>query len=201
VRDVPVLDDDFNCTEDYCDEVLDRVFHIPNDSRCDNGDPCTVDSCLGAGGEVGSGCFREQITLCDGDGGDGCCPDGCTPLNDGDCIILDYDDYLDPDMGVEGGDHLTYPHPEVFCGGVGEPECSHFLDDGIRYPDSSVDEFSVPTISGDWRTFWLSLSELSAASKFSVWVYDSEGVGEFEANIWIDERWLGKKVLNSFYLQ
>ena len=32
----PVIDDGVDCTEDFCDEVNDRVINRPNDTRCDN---------------------------------------------------------------------------------------------------------------------------------------------------------------------
>lgn len=40
--DAPVLDDRISCTTDTCDEDLDAIVHLPNDSQCDDGDSCTL---------------------------------------------------------------------------------------------------------------------------------------------------------------
>ncbi len=61
-----------------------------DDSNCDDGDPCTTDTCNDAGTSTSS-CSHTQITNCIDN--DGCCPDGCvadpsSPKYDKDCSAV-----------------------------------------------------------------------------------------------------------------
>lgn len=50
-----VVNDNVGCTTDYCDEDLDSVFHVANDSYCDDGIWCTgTETC-----NITSGCVTE----------------------------------------------------------------------------------------------------------------------------------------------
>ncbi len=54
------------------------------DIDCDDGNACTIDSCVPFNGdECNKTCTYTQITQCIND--DGCCPAGCSYLNDNDC--------------------------------------------------------------------------------------------------------------------
>lgn len=53
----PALEDGNVCTVDQCDEAEDKVVHVPEDTLCDDEDPCTIDSC---GSETG--CTYEAFT-------------------------------------------------------------------------------------------------------------------------------------------
>ena len=53
-----------------------------SDSDCDDGDPCTIDTCVNPG-TPSAYCLHEPIVSC-GDS-DGCCPPGCDYTTDNDC--------------------------------------------------------------------------------------------------------------------
>jgi len=52
------------------------------DSDCDDGNECTINSCMYSG-EPKAFCYKSKIDECDD--GDGCCPSGCTIDEDDDC--------------------------------------------------------------------------------------------------------------------
>ncbi len=54
-----VIDDGIECTIDLCDESLNVVLHIPDDSACDDGDPETTDIC-----DPESGCLHIPVSSC-----------------------------------------------------------------------------------------------------------------------------------------
>ena len=60
----PVLSDEIECTVDECDEENDMVLHGPDDSLCNDDDPCTDDVCA-----PGAGCgYSFNAAQCeDGD--------------------------------------------------------------------------------------------------------------------------------------
>ena len=43
----PIVDDAVDCTVDACDEILDVVTHLTDNSKCDDGNLCTEDTCDG----------------------------------------------------------------------------------------------------------------------------------------------------------
>lgn len=53
-----------------------------NNADCDDHVGCTIDSCKNPGGET-SFCSNVPIDYCLDN--DGCCPSGCTEINDNDC--------------------------------------------------------------------------------------------------------------------
>jgi|GEM_PF-3099717 len=59
----PKLDDGIACTDDLCDEYNDEVYHLANETYCNDDNPCTTD-------------------VCDADCSDGTC--GCQHLNNTD---------------------------------------------------------------------------------------------------------------------
>jgi hypothetical protein len=70
----PTIDDGIDCTIDGCD-TLKGVFHVPNDARCEDGNPCRENFC-----DPNLGC--RFVSLCDD--GDPCTTDICTDA--GDCV-------------------------------------------------------------------------------------------------------------------
>ena len=50
---------------------------------CDDGITCTIDSCKNAGEGNLAFCVSQPIDFCQD--GDGCCPRGCSSVNDNDC--------------------------------------------------------------------------------------------------------------------
>ncbi len=74
------------------------------DSHCDDGEVCTTDIC-NSGGTCAATCDNQQIEGCTN--GDGCCPAGCTPLNDNDCVGPPDKEYLRYIARDESGVDLT----------------------------------------------------------------------------------------------
>ncbi|HVS13753.1 MAG TPA: hypothetical protein VMV46_07505 [Thermoanaerobaculia bacterium] len=62
---------------DTCDGTGTCVSGMQKD--CNDADACTIDSC----NPIDGVCAHEPITICQG--GDGCCPAGCSEGNDSDC--------------------------------------------------------------------------------------------------------------------
>ena len=123
VGDMPSPDDGIDCTEDLCDEELDKYVHIPHSSMCQDDDECTANVC-----DEQSGCLSFPIDCDDGDPGtiDSCDPllgclhdlvpcddsDACTQdlvdVQTGECVHLEKkcnddsvctQDSCDPDVG------------------------------------------------------------------------------------------------------
>lgn len=67
----PDCDDEISCTEDACNEAIDACENLPNDALCEDGNPCTGDTCHPA-----TGC----VNACNAVGPeDPCCEDpACT---------------------------------------------------------------------------------------------------------------------------
>ncbi len=61
-------------------------------SSCDDGNACTADSLIGSGLACTASCQHTAITRCQG--GDGCCPAGCSFASDSDCAAPP------PDLGT-----------------------------------------------------------------------------------------------------
>jgi len=78
-------DTDVDCSP-YCGNgQLDTGETCDGDcpTNCNDGNPCTVDILTGSASNCSSACSYEHITECAS--GDGCCPQGCSAKNDGDC--------------------------------------------------------------------------------------------------------------------
>ena len=57
----PVVDDDVDCTDDMCSKDDQKVYHLPNNTYCDDGNPCTDDVC-----DPAQGCVNAPNSdLCD----------------------------------------------------------------------------------------------------------------------------------------
>ncbi len=57
----PSVDDSIECTSDSCDESLDKVVHLPDNTQCADDNPCTDDSC-----DPASGCKNTaNVASCD----------------------------------------------------------------------------------------------------------------------------------------
>jgi len=54
------VDDGISCTDDSCDETLDVVLNVANDTNCDDFNDCTADSC-----DAVLGCAHETIEGCE----------------------------------------------------------------------------------------------------------------------------------------
>jgi hypothetical protein len=52
----------------------------------DDGDRCTADQMTGDASTCDAACRHVPITACSGAAADACCPTGCTPANDADCM-------------------------------------------------------------------------------------------------------------------
>jgi formylglycine-generating enzyme required for sulfatase activity len=91
--DVPLLDDGIGCTVDSCNEETNQVDHLPFNAECDDGNPCTEDTCSpGAEGDDGNGCLHTAI---DDGPHDGCiAEDVCTTGGAclaGQCVFMPFD--------------------------------------------------------------------------------------------------------------
>jgi len=180
--------DTFTCTNTLCYEPTDAVVNFPDDTKCDDGNVCTMDQCNPAHVDADpiTGCSPGfEIIWCLN--GDGCCPSGCNSANDNDCNI----DYLDPD-----GDILLVPSYPGCGPGYPDP-CFSKVDEGIRVP-SSVIEFDndISWFSGTYE-FSLSDTLLSDASKITVWAYEGDD-SDFYANLKVGGSELGEKFM-TFY--
>jgi hypothetical protein len=82
-------------------------------TSCDDGDPCTADALTGSASSCDAACSHTPITKCEG--GDGCCPAGCTNANDSDCQPLCGNGKVDKGET---------------CGEPGLPACPKSCDDG-----------------------------------------------------------------------
>ena len=54
-----------------------------DNADCDDGITCTIDSCKNAGDGNLAFCVNQPVDFCQD--GDGCCPRGCSSVNDNDC--------------------------------------------------------------------------------------------------------------------
>jgi len=95
----------------YDSGLLDTVCKTPNcsvDADCpdDDSNPCTVEACAD-GDTCSANCYIDQtITTCYDDIY-GCCPLGCTPANDPDCVGLPDKEYLRYVAFDESGNSLA----------------------------------------------------------------------------------------------
>jgi len=67
----PDCSDGIDCTIDSCNEDADECEHSADDSKCDDDDACTIDTC-----DPLTGCTYEDV---DCDDGDPCTEDSCDP--------------------------------------------------------------------------------------------------------------------------
>ena len=75
----PSCNDGFSCTNSSCDEVAQACVHTPNDALCEEGIPCTTNTCSpqSPGADPATGCLNTPVT----------CPPGevCDPIT-GNCV-------------------------------------------------------------------------------------------------------------------
>ena len=55
-------------------------------TSCDDGRDCTIDQMTGSSDECTLACSHTDIKICSGESADGCCPAGCDPDSDIDCV-------------------------------------------------------------------------------------------------------------------
>jgi hypothetical protein len=67
-----------------CDRGVTAGFQGFCPASCNDGDPCTADSASGTVESCTRACSYARTTACGT--GDACCPSGCDPRNDGDCL-------------------------------------------------------------------------------------------------------------------
>ncbi len=81
-------DDDSDCSETCGNGTVDPGELCDGDcpAECNDGMACTRDIFSGSASTCTAQCTYETITACQG--GDGCCPDGCTEANDSDCSCV-----------------------------------------------------------------------------------------------------------------
>lgn len=97
----PVVEDEYECTLDSCDEEADQIVHLPEDTLCDDQNVCSDDVCL-----VDAGC-ENTANMVDCDDNDPCTEDDfCTefecagaPKDCADGQFCNGDEECDPDTG------------------------------------------------------------------------------------------------------
>jgi len=109
----PCPSDGYSCTAEICNETAQSCSTDYDHLVCEDGNECTDDSCIGPGGDAGTGCNHSfntgpcddgdsctsgdmcssgacqpqaNITSCTDD--DGCCPSNCNESSDNDCSSL-----------------------------------------------------------------------------------------------------------------
>ncbi len=94
--------DDGDCSPTCGNGVLEAGETCDGDCpvSCDDGDVCTNDSLLGAAASCSARCEIVPVSVC-GDG-DGCCPDGCNSLEDGDCATVCGNGLVEADEACDG---------------------------------------------------------------------------------------------------
>jgi len=88
-------------------ETCDPISSCPTD--CIDGDPCTDDTMTGSPDNCNAACPHTEINLCDESGGDGCCPDACTPFTDIDCPAVCDNGVLEPGETCDDGTATPCP--------------------------------------------------------------------------------------------
>jgi hypothetical protein len=70
-------------TGENCDRAITAGHQGACLSTCDDANACTVDNASGSAEGCTRSCVHQLVTACLA--GDGCCPPGCSAVNDGDC--------------------------------------------------------------------------------------------------------------------
>ncbi len=123
--------------------VLRTGFWVPSwckeDSRCDDGDDCTVDTCAQGNPEAeGDGCVHEYRVVLFADIAPGFCPPTC-PQPDVDDIMCLLDDFRDG-PAVDGCESSVYSTDLAPCGGDGLLD----LDDILAVLDAFAQVYACP---------------------------------------------------------
>ena len=126
----------FVCERNAC--VASEKNECQDSGDCDDGDPSTVDSCIGRP----KTCHHEQMIVCLSD--DGQCPEGCTAAEDNDCV----------EKSVE-----ELPEPEINKAPI--IESIDMTPTTLKIDDEFVIEATVNDAENDFLTVWLEVVELA----------------------------------------
>jgi hypothetical protein len=74
-------------------EICDFAAGCPGPETCGTNDACTKYAVTGRADQCSAACVAKPITMCVG--GDGCCPPGCTAVDDNDCQPICGDGVVD----------------------------------------------------------------------------------------------------------
>ncbi|HYC57644.1 MAG TPA: hypothetical protein VEL28_22110 [Candidatus Binatia bacterium] len=136
--------DSVGCTTDTCIELSDSCLNLPDDSLCNDQDPCTIDSC-----SVNLDCQNGELPDFDGDGAcdgfDNCplednpdqlnsdCRDGEFQTGGG-CVELGFDPLTDEHRGCCDGGDVCDPCPARQVQEDGSEQCNPERSGGITCP-------------------------------------------------------------------
>ncbi len=147
----------------YDETIHDKACQLVKKTDCDDGDPCTTDSCDGSNGQ----CQHVHVTFdLDGDGHYGPLP-GFAPGAPGSCG----DDCDDTDPRAFPG------NPEV-CDGV-DNDCDGIIDNGATYTATLGSEFQLSTPSFDWAEPMTLTRGLATSSVGLIATYGASSDGQF----------------------
>jgi hypothetical protein len=82
----PICGDGVVEAGEQCDRAITAGFPGSCADTCDDGDACTGDIASGSISDCSRHCTHTTIVACLS--GDGCCPVGCTPATDADCLAI-----------------------------------------------------------------------------------------------------------------
>ena len=105
----PTLADDVSCTQDYCDEALDKIVHKANDADCDNGQYCDGSEYC----DVTLGCLSDTEPDCDDSSP--CTEDDCSEDLNGGLGACDNSEQVQYCTSTCGGSH-SYDAGDNDCG-------------------------------------------------------------------------------------
>jgi len=147
----------------YDDSIHDKACQQIAKTNCDDGDPCTNDSCNGSNGQ----CVHTHVTFdLDGDGHYAPLP-GFAPGAPGSCG----DDCDDTDP-------RAYPGNKEVCDGV-DNDCDGIIDNGATYTPTLGSEFQLSTPGFDWAEPMTLTRGLETSAIGLIATYGASSNGQF----------------------